>query len=145
MIPAYPKIFAIGSPYIPNLFKGRVEVTEKIDGSQFNFGLDSKKNFVMRSKGKDIYIDDPEKMFLKAIDYVVSIGEKIKNRFSPETFFYAEFLSKAKHNVLNYKRIPKNHLILFASYFPGIGFVDYQKLKGLWPYPPRRNVDERNS
>ena len=43
MIPAYPKIFSIGSPYVPNLFKGRVEVTEKIDGSQFTFGLNNEK------------------------------------------------------------------------------------------------------
>lgn len=129
MIPAYPKIFTIGSPYIPNLFKGGVEVTEKIDGSQFNFGVDSKKNLLLRSKGKDIYIEDPEKMFQKAIDYTVSIDKKIKNQFSPETFFYTEFLSKPKHNVLDYKRIPKNHLILFAAYFAGIGFADYQKLK----------------
>lgn len=129
MIPAYPKIFTIDSPYIPHLFKGSVEVTEKIDGSQFNFGLDSKKNFVMRSKGKDIYSEDPEKMFQQAIDYVVSIGKKIQDQFPPETFFYTEFLSIPKHNVLQYKRIPKNHLMLFAAYFAGIGYVDYQKLK----------------
>lgn len=131
MIPAYPKIFSIGSPYIPNLFKGRVEVTEKIDGSQFNFGVDSEKNLLLRSKGKDIYIEAPEKMFQQAIDYVVSIGGTIKNQFSAETFFYTEFLSKPKHNVLNYKRVPKNHLILFAAYFAGKGYVDYQKLKEL--------------
>ncbi len=131
MIPAYPKIFSIGSPYIPNLFKGRVEVTEKIDGSQFNFGLSSEKNLALRSKGKDIYIEDPEKMFQQAIDYVVTISKKIKSQFSPETFFYTEFLSKPKHNVLNYKRIPKNHLILFAAFFAGKGFVDYKKLKEL--------------
>lgn len=131
MIPAYPKIFTIGSPYIPSLFKGPVEVTEKIDGSQFNFGLDSEKKLFLRSKGKDIFVEDPEKMFQMAIDYVVSIGKKIKTRFPPETFFYTEFLSKPKHNVLQYKRIPKNHLVLFAAYFAGIGFVDYHKLKEL--------------
>ena len=87
MIPAYPKIFTIGSPYIPHLFKGSVEVTEKIDGSQFNFGLDNKKNLHLRSKGKDIYVDDPEKMFQQAIDYIVSIDKKIKNLFTRLLFF----------------------------------------------------------
>lgn len=129
MIPAYPKIFSIGSPYIPHLFKGNVEVTEKIDGSQFNFGLDSTNNLILRSKGKDIFVEDPEKMFQKAIDYVVSIDEKIKSHFPPETYVYTEFLSKPKHNVLQYQRIPKNHLMVFAAYFAGIGFVDYQRLK----------------
>lgn len=131
MIPAYPKIFSIGSPYIPNLFKGRVEVTEKIDGSQFNFGLDNNKNLIMRSKGKEIYIETPEKMFQKAIDHVLLTQDKIKKQFPPETFFYSEFLNKPKHNVLNYKRVPKNHLVLFAAYLQGKGYADYQTLKKL--------------
>ena len=37
--PSYPKIFNVGNNYIPNLLVGRVEVTEKIDGSQFSFGV----------------------------------------------------------------------------------------------------------
>lgn len=129
MIPAYPKIFTIGSPHIPHLFKGSVEVTEKIDGSQFNFGLDNNKNLVMRSKGKDLYREDPEKMFQQAINYVISIEKNLKTHFPPETFFYTEFLINPKHNVLNYSRIPKNHLMLFAAHFAGIGFVNFQKLK----------------
>ena len=106
-------------------------MTEKIDGSQFTFGLNNEKNLVMRSKGKDLFVEDPEKMFQKAIEYVVSMQEEIKNHFPPETFFYTEFLSIPKHNVLNYKRIPKNHLMLFAAYFGGKGYVDNQKLKEL--------------
>ena len=38
MIKAFPKIFAIGQDYIKDIFDGEVEVTEKIDGSQFVFG-----------------------------------------------------------------------------------------------------------
>lgn len=131
MVPSYPKIFSIGSPYIPNLFKGKVEVTEKIDGSQFNFGLNEGKNFVLRSKGKEIYLDAPEKMFQKAIDYVISVKDKLKRRFPAETYFYTEFLSKPKHNVLAYKRTPKNYLILFAVCFKDKGYINYDKLKEL--------------
>lgn len=131
MIPGYPKIFSIGSPYIPHLFKGKVEVTEKIDGSQFNFGLGSKKNLLMKSKGKEIFPESPEKMFQKAIDYVVAIEDKLKKEFSAGTFFYTEFLSKPKHNVLSYQRIPKNHLVLFAAYFQSQGYADYRKLEEL--------------
>ena len=33
----FPKIFQIGDRYISRLFNGVVEVTEKVDGSQFSF------------------------------------------------------------------------------------------------------------
>ena len=70
-------------------------------------------------------------MFEKAIDYVSSICGNITSRVPPEIFFYTEFLSKPKHNVLQYKRIPKHHLMLFAAFLPGKGFVDYQQLNAL--------------
>lgn len=38
MIRAFPKIFAIGQRYISDIFKDEVEISEKIDGSQFCFG-----------------------------------------------------------------------------------------------------------
>jgi len=38
LINAFPKIFAIGTDYISNIFDDEVEITEKIDGSQFAFG-----------------------------------------------------------------------------------------------------------
>ena len=37
-IHAFPKIFTIGQDYISDLFKDDVEVTEKVDGSQWVFG-----------------------------------------------------------------------------------------------------------
>ena len=38
-IQSFPKIFHIGESMIQNLFKGEVEITEKLDGSQFDFGI----------------------------------------------------------------------------------------------------------
>lgn len=35
---SFPKIFAVGTSYIQDLLNGEVEVTEKVDGSQFVFG-----------------------------------------------------------------------------------------------------------
>ena len=52
-ISSFPKIFHIGENYIENLFKGQVEITEKIDGSQYAFGIDKDGQAVRRSKGKD--------------------------------------------------------------------------------------------
>lgn len=126
MIKEFPKIFTIGQDYIKDIFENNVEVTEKIDGSQFNFG---KINgvFYMRSKGKQIFEEAPEKMFKEGIEY----GLSIKDRIPDNTIFYTEYLQKEKHNVLKYNRIPLNHLILFGiSGGTGEIFIkDYSQLK----------------
>lgn len=110
MIKAYPKIFAIGTDYISDIFSGPVQVTEKVDGSQFGFGKINGELF-MRSKGAMLYSEHPEKMFLEAILYIESIAHDL-----PEGIvFYAEYLKKPKHNTLCYDRVPKNNLMLFGA------------------------------
>jgi len=109
MIKAFPKIFAVGTDYISPIFEDEVEVTEKIDGSQFCFGKINGELF-MRSKGTQQYAENPDKMFKEAVDYVVSIEEKIPDN----TVLYCEYLKNPKHNVLSYSRIPRNHLICFG-------------------------------
>lgn len=108
-ISAYPKIFAIGQDYIRDIFKGEVEISEKVDGSQFSFGKVGGEIWV-RSKGAQLYFENPEKMFLEAITYVDEIREKLPD----DTIFYCEYLKKPKHNTLAYTNIPKNHLALFS-------------------------------
>lgn len=108
-IPSFPKIFAIGTNYILDIFNDPVQVTEKIDGSQFGFGKINGQLY-MRSKGAQLFADNPEKMFAEAIDYVVSIEHLIPDNMA----FYAEYLKKPKHNTLKYDRIPDNHLMLFG-------------------------------
>lgn len=107
---SFPKIFAIGTKYILDIFNEDVEITEKIDGSQFVFGkLDGE--FFVRSKGAQLYFDNPEKMFSLAIKYI----EEIKDRLPEDTIFYSEYLKSPKHNILKYDRTPKNNLILFGA------------------------------
>lgn len=106
---AFPKIFAIGTDYIRDLFKDGVEVTEKVDGSQFGFGKENGE-IITRSKGKVQYQGAVDKMFQTAVDYVYSIADKIPDN----TFFYTEYLETPKHNNLAYSRVPKNNLILFG-------------------------------
>jgi len=48
---AFPKIFTIGCNYILDIFKNEVEITEKVDGSQFGFGKINGELF-LRRKGK---------------------------------------------------------------------------------------------
>ena len=54
MIPPFPKIFTIGTRYVQNIFDDEVEITEKIDGSQFCFGKINSTVYV-RSKGATLY------------------------------------------------------------------------------------------
>lgn len=110
MIKAFPKIFAIGKDYIRDIFEGEVEVTEKIDGSQFVFGKIAGKLY-MRSKGSELFVDNPQKMFSGAVEHVLSI----KNKIPDNTIFYCENLQQPRHNILAYERVPKNHIILFGT------------------------------
>lgn len=107
----FPKILHIGDKQIADLFDGPVEITEKVDGSQLGFGKVGGRLFV-RSKGKEQDLDNPDKMFVEAVEYVKSIEERIPDNYT----FYGEYLQKPKHNTLAYDRIPKNHIALFGVF-----------------------------
>ena len=118
---SYPSVYALGHRYVTDLLLDDVIVQEKIDGSQFSFG-----KFVgaiggagepnpepyylrMRSKGAEINVLAPEKMFTKAVEYVYSIFDSL----TPGWTYRGEYLAKPKHNALAYDRVPKNNIILF--------------------------------
>ena len=72
-IPSYPEIYAIGHRQIREIFSGPVVIEEKIDGSQISLSrIGGELN--MRSKGKDIIIDAPEKMFNAAVETAKSLN-----------------------------------------------------------------------
>ena len=108
---AFPKILHIGDKQIESLFDGEVEITEKVDGSQLGFGKVDGELFV-RSKGKEQDLDNPDMMFIQAVEYIKTIEEKIPDNMT----FYGEYLQKPKHNTLAYDRIPNNHIALFGIY-----------------------------
>lgn len=111
----FQKIHQLGTRYTHGIFEGPVEITEKIDGSQFGFGLLEGK-LICRSRGNYLNLENPEKMFKKGVDYIKSIQDKLPNNVS----FYAEYLAKPKHNALAYERVPKNHFALYAIKKDGI-------------------------
>jgi hypothetical protein len=124
MINSFPKIFALGSRLTENIFDGEVEVTEKIDGSQFCFGV-VRHELIMRTKGQVITRDTADKLFITAVDYV----ESIRNRLPNNMIFYCEYLKRPRHNVLKYGRVPKNNLMLFGVSILGKRFFsDHNKL-----------------
>ena len=106
MIHSYPSVYQIGHKAIPNLFEGVVSVQEKIDGSQFSFGIIDGE-LQARSKNKQLIINAPEKMFARAIETVLSLS------LSPGIVYRGEYLEKPKHNTIVYSRVPDKHIILF--------------------------------
>src|SRR5437899_3064493 len=104
---SYPNVYALGHRYVTDLLLDDVIVQEKIDGSQFSFGkytdLEGKDWMRMRSKGAEINVLAPEKMFIKAVDYVYSIFDSL----TPGWTYRGEYLAKPKHNALAYDRVPK--------------------------------------
>ena len=108
-IPSYPSIYNIGHKAAAELFDGPVVVEEKIDGSQFSFGVTEGGEVVARSKGKDLVIDAPEQMFARAVETVRALAPAL----TPGWYYRGEYLQKPKHNSLAYARIPAQHIILF--------------------------------
>jgi RNA ligase-like protein len=103
---SYPSIYALGHRYIADLFDGPVTVEEKIDGSQFSMARINGE-LVCRSKGQQIVVSAPEKMFGPAVE----TAQKLDLRDG--WVYRCEYLKSPKHNTLAYSRIPKDHLILF--------------------------------
>jgi len=120
MIYSFPKIWHLGNKNVASIFESEVEITEKVDGSQFNFGLVGGELHI-RSKGADIVLDCPEKMFKLGVDYVLSVKHLLLNGY----IYHCEYLNKPKHNVIQYNRVPFNNLICFGVSAPDGVFESY--------------------
>lgn len=111
----FPKIYAIGDRHISSIFNEPVEITEKVDGSQFGFGVVNGE-LICRSKGKELVTSAPEKMFKVGVES----AEAFADRLIEGVFYYAEYLQKQKHNIVKYDRVPKGNLALFGMTFNGV-------------------------
>jgi RNA ligase len=105
-INSYPSVMQIGHKMIADIFKSPVLVEEKIDGSQFSFGIIDGE-LSCHSKGKQQLIDAPDDMFQKAVNVIKTLP------LQKGWMYRGEFLAKPKHNTLSYARTPKNNIILF--------------------------------
>lgn len=125
-LPSYPKVLAIGHRLIANLFRGPVVVQEKVDGSQFTFGLREGEVFC-RSKGKQLVLDAPEKMFSRAVASVLNRADNLREGW----VYRAEYLNGPKHNTIAYKREPIGNLVLFDAHpdESGHGFLPPDQLR----------------
>ena len=107
-IPSYPSIYNLGHKALESLFSNALVIEEKVDGSQFSFGIVDGE-LSARSKGMDLVLEAPEKMFAKGIETVLSL----KDVLTPGWIYRGEYLQKPKHNTLPYERVPLGNIILF--------------------------------
>lgn len=105
---SYPSIFAVGHRAAAELFEGPVTIEEKVDGSQFSFGVFDGQ-IKCRSKGQQLIVDAPEQLFTRAVESVKKRAHLLRDGWT----YRAEYLQKPKHNTLGYSRIPEDHLIIF--------------------------------
>lgn len=119
---SYPSIFNVGHKAIADLLTVEVQIEEKVDGSQFSFGIFPNTDTPVvrleqgvpygircRSKGATMHPDAPVDMFKLAL-------KAVKDRVAllhPGWTYRGEFLAKPKHNALAYDRTPKDNIIIF--------------------------------
>lgn len=108
-IRGYSSPFNLGHKALATLFNGVVTVQEKIDGSQFSFGL-VEGELECRSRGQRVIKEEPG-MFKLAVETAQELAQQ---GLLIEGYIYrGEFLQKPKHNTLVYARVPKGNIILF--------------------------------
>jgi hypothetical protein len=121
---SYPSIYNLGHRAVKDLLTVPHYIEEKIDGSQFSMGIDTGKiggpvDYMLRirSKGAEMNVDAPEKMFTKAAETAkrLTSGEAMAAGVGlhPGWTYRCEYLQKPKHNTLAYDRVPTGNLILF--------------------------------
>lgn len=106
---SYPKVWAIGHTNIRTIFSEPVIVEEKVDGSQFSFGMFDGA-LRMRSRGKD-QTHDTDQLFKEAAQTCARLFQE--NRLVEGWMYSGEYLKNPKHNTLEYSRVPDNHIVLF--------------------------------
>lgn len=107
-ISSYPSIHGFGHRLLRNFFDDPLVVEEKLDGSQYSFGIIDGE-LCARSKGVPLILDAPNEPFGRAVEVIRSI----EHLLMPGYIYRGEYFKKPKHITLEYSRIPKNHIMIF--------------------------------
>lgn len=132
MITTYGKVLAFGTTdrRIHGVLDGPVVVQEKIDGSQFSFGIpEYETEVICRSKGQLIETADGTNgggLFQGAVTHALSLGRR--DMISPGWVYRGEAMSKEKHNTIRYGRVPAGNIVLFDVQRPDGGYLSMTEL-----------------
>lgn len=109
-LPSYGKVQAAGTRHVANILDGPYFIQEKIDGSQMTVGVIDGQLFC-RSKGAVLQLDQPASQFKDAVEHFKALFDE--GRLVEGRVFRGECVSKKRHNVLCYDRVPKGCFVLF--------------------------------
>ena len=109
----YSKIYQLGHRAVQDMFCEPVLIEEKVDGSQFSFGVDDAGGLWCRSKNAPVwgphFAGIPNSMFQKAVDACKAIQHTLMRGWT----YRGEYLNKPKHNTLAYDRVPVKNIVIF--------------------------------
>jgi len=110
-ISGYSSPFNLGHKAVRDLFvDGDIVVQEKVDGSQFSFGI---YNGELRSRSKRMDLYPDQEVSQGMFDPALATVRELRDNLLPNHTYRGEFLAKPKQNSLCYDRIPEGHIILF--------------------------------
>ena len=119
---SYPKIWALGHNAVTELLQGPVVIQEKLDGSQFSFGvLDGVVK--CRSKGQELDCTEPKGMFKVAVDFVSTLP------LVSDWTYRCEFMPRPRTNALTYERAALNALALYDINHIEEGYLPQAKVR----------------
>ena len=107
---SYSKIWNLSHRAVSGILNDTCIVEEKIDGSQFSFGVRDGELY-FRSKGAVIFEPEPPNIFKSAVEAVRDIHNSIGLRDG--WVYRAEAIKGRGHNTLTYERAPKSGLVIW--------------------------------
>jgi hypothetical protein len=146
-------VLALGHRRISGILEGDIVVQEKIDGSQFSFGIVDGELWC-KSRKRHFQPGGEDKTFEVAVARVLAVKDKLV----PNWIYRGEYLSRPKHNCLAYDRAPQNNIVIFdietrPGYFASYAeltavscVLDFEPVRYLWSGPggafSQENIDE---
>ena len=127
----YGKVYAVGKREVADIFDGYVEIQEKIDGSQFSFGVNATGRWF--ASKNTVLNPDATGQFAGAIAKVRDAD------LLPDHIYYGEAVTKPRHNVFTYATVPG--VVLFDIETPLGGFFSSREVEAeakqlrLWVVP----------
>jgi len=109
---SYSKIYNMGHAAVADLLRDPIVVQEKIDGSQFSFGVlgkEGEKVLRARSHHREINMEAPDRMFEKAINSIKELEPNLTIGWT----YRGEYCRAPKANTLVYDRVPKMNIVVF--------------------------------
>lgn len=109
---SYGKVHQLSDLTLKGLLDEPCYVQEKVDGSQFSFGVDGDDGrLLVRSRGAMLNVKQPQKLFSLAIQTAEMLHKA--GRLKKGLVYRGEAVCSPRHNKINYKAVPAGGIVLY--------------------------------